>query len=75
MSNIVEIVNRSQAINAEIKTIRQRPDLTLADFQQLASLRVDLLHLCPPQRYVWLAGRPVIDLFCELACPVCKTSA
>jgi hypothetical protein len=67
MSNLIDVVNRTRALNIEIKTIRQHPDKTLSHFQRLALLRTELLRLCPPRRYVWLGGRPIIDLLSEVS--------
>jgi hypothetical protein len=70
MINFKNIINRTQSIKAEIKTIRQCENVTLADCKRLALLRTELLQISPAERFIWVGGNPVIDLFYELSRPL-----
>lgn len=69
MESLLHIVNRTITIQAEIEIIRRRKDISAADCKRIAVLRAELLRISPPERFLWLGGKPVIDLFAELTNP------
>jgi hypothetical protein len=69
MTSFIDIVNRTKTIQAEMEIIRRRKYMTLADSKRVAELRAELLRISPAERFLWLGGKPAIDLFAELTNP------
>ena len=59
---LVKIVVESDDLQERIKALRAKPRLTLADLKELVDLRLALRRVCPPGRFGWLDGRPIIDI-------------
>lgn len=45
-----------------IRMLRAKPRLRDLDLRRLARLKADLLVVCPPERYAWIDGLPVVDI-------------
>jgi hypothetical protein len=58
----VRIVMESDELLERIKVLRAKPRLTLTDLKELVDLKLALRRVCPPGRFGWLDGRPVIDI-------------
>ena len=57
------LVLHGNRIASEIQRLNAaKSRLQTADFKQLAILKAELLIVCPPERYVWLDGKPVVDI-------------
>lgn len=54
-------VERTRSVIVEIRAIKQKAP-SEADVTRLIELRRELVELCPPDRYGWIDGRPVIDI-------------
>ena len=54
------------AIFRQLSILRKKKDLCEADFVKLVELREALLEIAPAHRYVWVNGKPEIDLYREL---------
>lgn len=65
-AEIVSMVLESEKLKNEIQSLRNKPRLSLSDLRALANLKAELLMRCPPCRYLWNAGRPVVDIVREL---------
>lgn len=52
---------------AEIRMLKSISNPTDEDIEKMALLRVALDDLSPRDRYVWIDGRPVFDLWEELS--------
>lgn len=70
MSDISKIIlpykARTDTILSEARTIRSKPILNDTDLERLAELKIELISLCPPLRYAWHEGAPVMDIWAEL---------
>jgi hypothetical protein len=65
-AEIIDMVLRSEKLKDEIQMLRNKPRLSLSDLRALASLKADLLGVCPMERYVWREGKPAVDILKEL---------
>ena len=52
----------SNRLAAEIRLLRNKKRLSIANLRRFADLRVEMLALCPPTRFVWIDGLPVADI-------------
>lgn len=60
--NLTRLVSETDRLTKEITMLRAKRRLTIADLRKIACFKADLLHLCPPSRYVWVLGSPVADI-------------
>ncbi len=58
----LQMVKESEELLGRIKLLRSKPRLTLADLKELVDLKLELRRVCPPGRFGWLDGRPIIDI-------------
>ncbi len=56
-------VMRTREILQEAKQIRTKSVLSECDYRKLAELRVEMLEISPPGRFVWLNAKPAFDLW------------
>ncbi len=63
---LVHMILESDELQGRINALRAKPRLTLADLREIVNLKVEIQKRCPPNRYVWLNGRPVIDVLKSL---------
>ena len=59
-------VARSRLIIEEVWTIQAKIVLNDSDMKRLAELKIELREFCPPSRYGWYDGIPVIDLWAAI---------
>ncbi len=57
---------RTRQLLTEIRKLRSEKELSDRDLRRLANLRAALNGLCPPDRYLWADGVPVLDIVDEL---------
>ncbi len=55
-------VEQTRSVIVEIRAIKQKEAPSEADVTRLIELRRELVELCPPDRYGWIDGEPVIDI-------------
>jgi hypothetical protein len=65
-AEIVSMVLESEKLKAEIQALRNKPRLSLSDLKALANFKTELLMVCPADRYLWLQGKPAVDIVKEL---------
>lgn len=65
-AEIVNMVLESEKLKAEIQALRNKPRLSLSDLRALANFKAELLMVCPAERYLWLEGKPAVDIVKEL---------
>lgn len=65
-AEIIDMVLQSEKLKDEIQMLRSKPRLSLSDLRALANLKAELLRVCPPDRYLWLQGKPAVDILKEL---------
>lgn len=56
------LVSETETRLSAIAILRARSRLTTAELRKLALLNARLLILCPPERYAWIDGLPVVDI-------------
>jgi len=61
-----KIQERTAEITAELRVLKRKQHLTDFDLKRIAELRSEVTSLCPPERFAWVDGRPVIDVLNEL---------
>lgn len=60
------ICERTASVLKEIRALQSVEELSDENLERLAFLRTELRELCPPERYAWVDGLPVIDIAAEL---------
>jgi hypothetical protein len=45
-----------------IMLLKEKKRMTMRDLHHLAVLKTELLKICPPERYAWVDGLPVVDI-------------
>jgi len=65
-NKLVGQVERTNQILHEIKLIKATKNQKEQDLKRLALLVTELHEVCPPHRYAWVDGIPVIDIYHEL---------
>ena len=66
-SALRKMYERTRYLLNAIGKLQVRENPSEEDIEQLAFLRTELAGLCPPERYAWIDGLPVIDIVAELA--------
>jgi hypothetical protein len=66
-SALRKMYERTRYLLNAIGELQVRENPSEEDIEQLAFLRTELAGLCPPERYAWIDGLPVIDIVAELA--------
>lgn len=56
------LVIETDRVAAEIRNLKSKKRLPLADLRQIACHKARLLQMCPPERYAWIDGFPVADI-------------
>ena len=56
------LILETDRLTLAIRMLRVKPRLTDPDLRRLARLKADLLVVCPPERYAWIDGLPVVDI-------------
>jgi hypothetical protein len=60
--SINQIITETDRLILAIRLLKAKPQLTDKDLRQLARLKADLILVCPPIRYNWKDGAPIIDI-------------
>ena len=60
--DLKRMIDETERLFSEIRLLRGKDRPTVAELRKLAVLRAELLRTCPPERYAWLNGLPVIDI-------------
>ncbi len=65
-SELAAIHERTLSALKEVRALRSMANLSDHELERLACLLVELSELCPPERFAWVDGLPVIDVVAEL---------
>jgi hypothetical protein len=60
--DIARLCMGSDALAREIRALKAKPHPRLVDLRRLVILTNELLRFCPPTRFAWVDGLPVIDI-------------
>lgn len=66
-SGLRKMYERTRYLLNAVGELQARENPSEEDIERLAFLRTELAGLCPPERYAWVDGLPVIDIVAELA--------
>ena len=58
--------NKSKRILSDLKALREKATFDEEDLCRLVELKEELSRLSPPERFIFIEGRMVIDLWAEL---------
>ena len=61
------MIAETNRLSAEIQRIREKERPNVAEMRRLALLKAELLCNCPPERYAWVDGLPVVDILKTLS--------
>lgn len=59
---VARLILEADRLTLAIRLLKGKPRLTDSDLRELARLKTDLLHVCPPARYDWVDGLPALDI-------------
>jgi hypothetical protein len=65
--NVNRIVTDSDRLADELRAIKRRKRLSLAELGRLVDIKAELLKLNPAARFLWNDGKPVVDLLKEIS--------
>lgn len=59
---ISKMVRESDALVSEIRMLKAKKGLSVAEWKRLVNLQLELSRLSPAIRFVWINGEPVADI-------------
>jgi len=60
------IVAETERLLTAIRQLKAKKRRTVSDLRKIAELKTEISALCPPGRYAWVDGKPVVDILKKL---------